>query len=177
MPKEGSPIPAGIKRMRSAGFVYLGLDKLLLPTARTFSRPMFSFPELQQAKKPHKMEKQKAWRRHISREHHHSVHREKCLLMEANLALAQLVSSCAHSLPVVAGCPNRIISTVPRNATQLEVDWGCPCHRTAKELRQSCMGRKWASCYGNTVGGVGADMPFSRTFSPSALPTPGSISC
>lgn len=61
--------------------------------------------------------------------------------------------------------------------TQLEEDWGCPCHRTAKELEQSCMGRKWASCSGNTVGGVGADIPSSRTFSPSAVPTPGSISC
>lgn len=86
-------------------------------------------------------------------------------------------SAPVHSLPVVAGCPNRTISTAPRNTTQLEVDWGCLCHRTPKELGLSCMGRKWASCYGNTVGGVGADIPSSRTFCPSALPTPGSISC
>lgn len=44
--------------MRSAVFVYLGLAKLLLPTAQALSKPMLSFPELQQArKKPHKMEK------------------------------------------------------------------------------------------------------------------------
>lgn len=57
MSKGGPPSPAAINKMTSAVFVYLGLAKLLLPTAQALPKPMLSFPELQQAKKPHKMEK------------------------------------------------------------------------------------------------------------------------
>jgi len=51
MSKGGSPSPVGVNKMRSAGFVYLGLAKLLLPTDQAPSKPMLSFPELQQTKK------------------------------------------------------------------------------------------------------------------------------
>lgn len=163
--------------MRSAGFAYLGLAKLLLSTDQALSKPMLSFPEPQQVKKTPLNGKKKAWNIHISRERHHSVHREKCRYTEANLVLAQLTHS-PQGLPAVAAVSkqNRLHSSQKCGTTASGLGLLLP--QNGKELVLSAMGRKQAgdpdpsSCDGNSVGWVGADIPSLRTSSPWAFPAP-----
>lgn len=164
--------------MRSAGFAYLGLAKLLLSTDQALSKPMLSFPEPQQVKKTPLNGKKKAWNIHISRERHHSVHREKCRYTEANLVLAQLTHS-PQGLPAVAAVSkqNRLHSSQKCGTTASGLGLLLP--QNGKELVLSAMGRKQAgdpdpsSCDGNSVGWVGADIhSLLEDIFPMSIPCP-----
>lgn len=132
MSKGGPPSPAAINKMTSAGFVYLGLAKFLLPTAQALPKPMLSFPELQQAKNLTK------WKKSM-KDTHFQTASPLCAQREMPLHGGQLGFGPADQLLCRAcqswqQCPSRTVSAVPRKVVQLEVVWGCSCHRKGKEL-------------------------------------------
>lgn len=126
--------------MRSAGFVYLGLAKLLLPTTQALSKPMLSFPQPEQAKKI-----LTKWKK--NHEGHTCPESLTALCTDRNASTWKPTwvwprrPAPIHSLPVVAAvskqkCP---CSSQESGATGSGLE--LLFHRTGKEPRQE-MGRK-----------------------------------
>lgn len=109
-PKEGSPIPAGINNMRSAGFAHLGLDELLLPTAQHFPGQCSASQSYSRLKSLIKWKTKKRGGDTFPE----SITPLCTEEMPPHGGQVGFGPAAVHSLPVVTGCPNRTISTAPR---------------------------------------------------------------